>query len=100
MSVNQIIFSRREILLEISPEHYDRLAHGISERSSLYAVLKNGVVLHHTEAGTAFRMIEMLYEKFHARMRLTLAEKLCPEAVPQIEKGIRLANVPLTGESS
>jgi hypothetical protein len=36
-------------------------------------------------------MIEMLCEKFHARMLLALAQKLCPEAVPQIEKGIRLS---------
>ena len=79
-------FLEVKILLEMSPEHCDRLLHGISERSSLSAVLKNGVVLHHTEAGTAFRMIEMLCEKFHARMLLTLAEKLCPEAALRLQR--------------
>jgi hypothetical protein len=52
----------------------------------MYAVLKNGIVMHHTDAGTTFRIIEMLFEKFHARMLLTFAEELCPEAVPQIEE--------------
>ena len=32
-----------KILLEISPEHYDRLLSGVSEKSLLYGVLKNGV---------------------------------------------------------
>jgi hypothetical protein len=81
----KLYFLDVKILLEMSPEHCDRLLHGISERSSLYAVLKNGVVLHHT-AGTAFRMIEMLCEKFHARMLLTLAEKLCPEAALRLKR--------------
>jgi hypothetical protein len=42
----------------------------------MYAVLKNGIVLHHTEEGTTFRIIEMLCEKVHARMLLTFAEEL------------------------
>jgi hypothetical protein len=80
-----------KILIEISPDHYDRLLSRISEESRMYAVLKNGIVMHHTEAGTTFRIIEILCEKFHARMLLTFAEELCPEAVPQIEEGIRLS---------
>ena len=87
----KLYFRGVKIVLEISPEHYDRLLRGVSQGSSLYAVLKNGVVLHHTETRPALRMIEMLCEKFHARMLLALAQKLCPEAVPQIEKGIKLS---------
>ena len=82
-----------KILLEISPEHYDRLLSGISKKSLLYAVLKNGVVTHRTEAGSRHRMIEILCEKFHARMLRSLAENLSPLAVPQIDKGIRLSRV-------
>ena len=82
-----------KILIKISPDHYDRLLSRISEESRMYAVLKNGIVMHHhTDAGTTFRIIEILCEKFHARMLLTFAEELCPEAVPQIIKeGIRFS---------
>lgn len=82
-----------KILLEISPEHYDRLLSGISEKSSLYSVLKNGVVINSTKAGGGSKMIEILCEKFHARMLRALAANLSPQAVPQIEKAIRLSRV-------
>jgi hypothetical protein len=83
-----VYFSPVKILVEISPEYYDRLLNGISEASRMYAVLKNGVVMHYAEAGTAFRRIEILCEKFHAQMLVTVAEELCPEAVSQIEEAI------------
>jgi hypothetical protein len=82
-----------KIMLEISPEHYDRLLSGVSEESSLYAVLKNGVVIHRTKAGAGCRMIEILCDKFHARMLRSLAKNLSPQAVPQIERAIRLSRM-------
>ena len=82
-----------KILLKMSPEHYDRLLSGISEKSSLYSVLKNGVVINSTTAGGGSKMIEILCEKFHARMLRALAANLSPQAVPQIEKAIRLSRV-------
>jgi len=82
-----------KILLEISPEHYDRLLNGISEKSLLYTVLKDGVVTRRADANSAYKMIEILCEKFHARMLLSLAENLSPQAVPQIDKGIRLSRL-------
>ena len=81
-----------KIVLKITPEHYDRLLSGISEKSSLYSVLKNGVVINSTAGGGA-KMIEILCEKFHARMLRALAANLSPQAVPQIEKAIRLSRV-------
>ena len=81
-----------KIVLKITPEHYDRLLSGISEKSSLYSVLKNGVVINSTAGGGA-KMIEILCEKFHARMLRALAANLYPQAVPQIEKAIRLSRV-------
>ena len=81
-----------KILLKMSPEHYDRLMSGVSENSSLYGVLKNGVVINSTAGGGA-KMIEILCEKFHARMLRALAANLSPQAVPQIEKAIRLSRV-------
>ena len=82
-----------KIALKISPEHYDRLLSGVSEKSSLYSVLKNGVVINSTKAGPGSKMIEILCEKFHARMLRALAANLSPQAVPQIEKAIRLSRV-------
>ena len=81
-----------KIVLKITPEHYDRLLSGISEKSSLYSVLKNGVVINSTAGGGA-KMIEILCEKFHARMLRALAANLYPQAVPQIEKAIRLSRM-------
>jgi hypothetical protein len=82
-----------KILVKISPEHYDRLLSGVSEKSSLYGVLKNGVVINPTRTGAGSKMIEILCEKFHARMLRALAANLYPQAVPQIEKAIRLSRM-------
>ena len=57
----------------------------------MYAILKNGLVIHHFEADKEFRIVEILCEKFHARMILAAAETVCPEAAAQIEEGIRLS---------
>ncbi len=81
-----------KILVKISPEHYDRLLSGVSEKSLLYDVLKNDVILP-TKASTGAKMIEIFCEKFHARMLRALAENFSPQAVPQIEKAIRLSRM-------
>jgi len=80
-----------KILVDISPEHYDRILNEFSEDSRMYAILKNGLVLHHFEAGNEFRTVEILCDKFHARMILAAAEMYCPEAVAEIEEAIRLS---------
>ena len=80
-----------KILIDISPAHYDRLLKEFTEESRIYAVLKNGLVIHHFEAGNEFRMVEILCEKFHARMILTVAEIFCPEAAAEIEEAIKLS---------
>ena len=80
-----------KILIDISPEHYDRLLSNFAEESRIYAILKNGLVIHHVEAGNQFRMVEILCEKFHARMILAAAEMFCPEAAAEIEQAIRLS---------
>jgi hypothetical protein len=78
-------------LIDISPEHYDRLLSNFAEESRIYAILKNGLVIHHVEAGNQFRTVEILCEKFHARMILAAAEMFCPEAAAEIEQAIRLS---------
>jgi hypothetical protein len=80
-----------KILIAISPEYYDRLLSEFSEESHIYTILKNGVVIHHFEAGDEFRTVEILCEKFHARMILAAAEMYCPEAAAEIEEAIRLS---------
>jgi hypothetical protein len=40
-----------KILIDISPEHYDRSLSKFTEESRMYAILKNGLVIHHFEAG-------------------------------------------------
>jgi hypothetical protein len=70
-----------KILVDISPEHYDRILSEFAEESRIYAILKNGLVLHHFEAGYDIRTVEILCDKFHARMILAAAEMYCPEAV-------------------
>ena len=80
-----------KILIDISPEHYDRILSEFTEESRIYAILKNGLVIHHFEAGNEFRMVEILCDKFHARMILAAAEIYCPEAAAEIEEAIRLS---------
>ena len=80
-----------KILIAISPEHYDRLLSNFTEESRIYAILKNGLVIHHFETGNVSKTIEILCEKFHARMILAAAEMYCPEAAAEIEESIRLS---------
>jgi hypothetical protein len=80
-----------KILVDISPEHYDRLLSQFTEESRMYAILRNGLVIHHFEAGNDFRTVEILCDKFHARMILAAAEIYCPEAAAEIEESIRLS---------
>jgi hypothetical protein len=80
-----------KILIDISPEHYDRLLSRLTEESGIYAILKNGLVIHDFDAGKDFRKVEILCEKFHARMILTVAEIYCPEAAAEIEEAIKLS---------
>jgi hypothetical protein len=40
----------------------------------MYAILKNGLVLHYFKANNDFRTVEILCDKFHARMILAAAE--------------------------
>jgi hypothetical protein len=80
-----------KILIDISPDHYDRILSEFTEESRIYVILKNGLVLHHFEAGNEFRTVEILCEKFHARMILAVAKLVCPEAAAGIEEAIRLS---------
>jgi hypothetical protein len=71
-------------LIELSIEHYEALLKRATEDSPLYSRLKNAAK---TGAGT----IEILCDLDEAEMLLQVARDFCPDAVPQIEKDIRLA---------
>ena len=74
-------------LIEISVEQYESLLKYASDSSPLYSRLKNSVK---TEANT----IAVLCDQDGAEMLRKVAKHFCPEAVPQIEKAIRVAQVP------
>jgi len=44
--------------IDISPEHYDRLLSEVTEKPRIYAILKNGLVIHHFEASKEFRTVD------------------------------------------
>ena len=71
-----------KILVDISPDHYDRILSEFDEESRIYAILKNGLVLHHFEADNEIRTVEILCDKFHARM--ILAALRCAALKPQL----------------
>jgi hypothetical protein len=71
-------------LIELSAEHYESLLKRATQNSPLYFRLKNAVK---TEANT----IAVLCDLDQAEMLLQVAKHFCPDAVPQIEKEIRLA---------
>jgi hypothetical protein len=70
-------------LIELSIEHYEALLKRATEDSPLYSRLKNAAK---TGAGT----IEILCDLDEAEMLLHTAKSFYPEAVPEIEKAIRL----------
>ena len=74
-------------LVEISIAHYESLLMYASETSPLYLRLKNAVK---TEANT----IVILCDLDQAQMLHAVAKHFCPNAVPQIDKAIRLARSP------
>ena len=82
-----------KILVKMSPEHYDRLLSGVSGSLLYTASSKTAWSLTLPQQAEASKMIEILCEKFHARMLRALAANLSPLAVPQIEKAIRLSRV-------
>ena len=74
-------------LIELSLEHYESLLKRATEDSPLWVRLKNAVK---TQANT----IAVLCDLDEAEMLLQVAKHFCPDAVPQIEKAIRLARFP------
>ena len=79
-----------KILVEMSPEHYDRLLDKLSEVSAAYAILKNGVVVHPSGASSD-RIIHIACEMAQAETMLHAARQLFPAAAPELQESIGLA---------
>ena len=75
-------------MVEISIPHYESLLKYASETSPLYRRLKNAVK---TEENT----IAILCDPYEAEQLSAVAKYFCPDAIPQIEKAIRLAQHPM-----
>ena len=77
-----------EISIELSPLDCDLLLSRLPEESPLHVVLKNGVVVRKSHG---HRMVQILCKAEHAKLLSCLAQKICPDAVSRIEKGIKFA---------
>jgi len=80
-----------EISIKLWPLDYDLLLSRLPEDSPLHVVLKNGVVIRDS---CGHRMVQILCKSEHAKMLSYLAQKICPDAVSMIEKGIKFARTP------
>jgi hypothetical protein len=74
-------------LIELSVEQHEALLKYASETSPLYLMLKNSVK---TDANA----IAILCDLEEAEMLRAVAKQYCPNDLPQIEKAIRVAQVP------
>jgi hypothetical protein len=81
-----------KIQIEIFPEYYDRLVSQIPTQSTMYAVLKNGLIIDHSEVGWQRKMIYILCEMEEAKSILHIADKVCLGAAAQIAAGINAAS--------
>ena len=71
-------------LIELSIEDYESLLKYVSQTSPLFLRQKNPVK-------TAANTIAVLCDLDEAEMLRHVAKQVCPDAVPQIEKAIRIA---------
>jgi hypothetical protein len=77
-------------VIQLSVEHYERLLKYANQASPAYSTLKNGVKMEPSH-GVQSEVIVILCDEDQAEMILRSAKHFCPEAVPQIEKGISAA---------
>jgi hypothetical protein len=81
-----------KVLIEISLGHYDRFLEKCDEKSSPeFAILKHGTFNRRPNGDRFLRTVQIYCEMAQAKRLLDLAAKLCPDAVPEIEKAIGVA---------
>jgi hypothetical protein len=75
-----------KIVVEMSPANYDAL---LNKLSVVYALLKNGIVVHHPSGAAEHRLIQIACDVGEAEMLLYCAREFCPEAASQFEEAIK-----------
>jgi pentatricopeptide repeat protein len=76
------------MIIEISVDHYDRFLALCDPASREYEILKNGLVVRRSKEGRYERVVEIFGEMREAHLLLSLADKICPTATPDIAKAI------------
>ena len=76
------------MIIEISIDYYDRFLALCDPASREYAILKNGLVVRRPKEGRYERVVEIFAEMREAHLLLSLADKICPAAMPDIAKAI------------
>ena len=78
-----------KVLIEMALEHYDRFLEKCDENSCPeFAILKNGTFNRRPNGDRFLRTMQIHCEVAQAKRLLNLAAKLCPDAVPEIQKAI------------
>jgi len=75
------------VLIEISPQHYERFVAGCEVKSREYSLLKDFVVSGN-DNNAKQPVIQILCDKGAAVILLGAATYLCPEAVPAIKAAL------------
>ena len=83
-----------KIVIELSPEYYNRLLKYANEASPVYSTLKNGVKIARSE-GSQSEVIVILCDEEQAEMLRRVANHFCPQAVPEMERWIKMARLEL-----
>ena len=76
------------MIIEISVDHYDRFLALCDPASREYEILENGLIVRRPKEGRYERMLEIFAEMREAHLLLSLADKICPAAMPDIAKAI------------
>ena len=77
--------------IKISTEKYDHFLSRVPPASSIYRILKNGVVTRDPDRHAEEDFVTILCREDEVNILLSNARQLCPEAVQEIETGIRLS---------
>ena len=78
-----------EVLIEMALEHYDRFVEKCDANACPeFAILRSGTFNRRPNGDRFLRTMQIHCEMAQAKRLLNLAAKLCPDAVPEIQKAI------------
>jgi pentatricopeptide repeat protein len=76
------------VVIEFAIDDYNRFLALCDPASREYEILKNGLVVRRAKEGRYERVVEIFGEMREAHLLLSLADKICPTAMPDIAKAI------------